>query len=90
MSAAVGAGKLLDNWWEGEQKPDYAISPLCRGRTPAFSGRFSLWGEDSSAGELLLLLDNEPALIHLRGLAGEMAHLAMCLPHKQENLNLDA
>lgn len=83
MSAAVGAGRLLDNWWEGEQKPDYAISPLCRGRTPAFSGRFSLWGEDSSAGGSLSLLDKEPALIHLRGLAwgdGSLGHVPCACP----------
>lgn len=47
-------------------------------------------GKTLQAGESLLLLDNEPALIHLRGLAGEMAHLAKRLPLKHENLNLDA
>lgn len=93
MSAAVGAGKLLDNWWEGEQKPNYAISPLCRGRTPAFSGRFSpTLGRRHFRRRITLTLgqgtSSHPS--EFRGLAGEMAQLAKCLPHTHENLNLEA
>lgn len=94
MSAEVGAGKLLDNWREGEQKPDYAISPLRRERTPAFSGRFSPTnlGRRLFSRRIALTLGQQTSShpSEFRGLAGEMAHLAKCLPHKHENLNLDA